>query len=226
MCARWASIVSQQLGDPLALRPPRCGPPGPSSRRCGPSDEHARTSRTIVSASGCSALLTHDHVGDLHHARLQRLDRVARAGHQRQHDRVGVVDDVDLALADADGLEQDVVLARGVHQQRRLQRRLGEAAERAAGRHRADEDARVEEVVGEPDPVAEHAPCVNGLEGSIESTPTSRSGLAQLGGQARRSACSCRRRAGPVRPTIRALPVRGRARRRVGRPRGRGSRPG
>ena len=67
-----------------------------------------------------------------------------------------MVDDVDLALADADRLEQDVVLARGVHQQRRLQRRLGEAAERAAGRHRADEHARVEEVVREADAVAEH----------------------------------------------------------------------
>ena len=36
-----------------------------------------------------------------------------------------------------------------------LQRRLGEPAEVAARRHRADEHARVEEVVGEPDPVAE-----------------------------------------------------------------------
>ena len=66
-----------------------------------------------------------------------------------------MVDDVDLGLADADRLEEDVVLARGVHQQRGLQRRLGEPAERAAGRHRADEDAGVEEVLGQPDAVAE-----------------------------------------------------------------------
>jgi hypothetical protein len=67
-----------------------------------------------------------------------------------------VIHDVDLALPHPDGLEQDVVLSRRVHQERRLQGRLGEAAERAAGRHRADEDARIEEVIGEPDPVAEH----------------------------------------------------------------------
>ncbi len=39
--------------------------------------------------------------------------------------------------------------------QQRLQRRLGEPAEVAARPHRADEDAGIEEVVGEPDPVAE-----------------------------------------------------------------------
>ena len=39
--------------------------------------------------------------------------------------------------------------------EQRLQRRLREPAEVAARPHRADEDAGVEEVVGEPDPVAE-----------------------------------------------------------------------
>ena len=101
-------------------------------------------------------LVDHDHIGDLHHPRLQRLDRVAGAGLEREDDRVGMIDDVDLALADANRLQQDVVLARRVHQQGRLQRRLGEAAERAAGRHRADEDARIEEMIGEADAVAEH----------------------------------------------------------------------
>jgi hypothetical protein len=80
---------------------------------------------------------------------------VARARDQHEHDRVGVVDHVDLRLTDPDGLEEHVVLAGGVHQQRRLQRRLGEAAERAARRHRADEDAGIEEVLAEPDAVAE-----------------------------------------------------------------------
>ena len=78
-------------------------------------------------------LVDDDDVGDLHDAGLQRLDRVARAGHQHEHDGVGVVDDVDLGLADADRLEEDVVLAGGVHQQRGLQRRLAEPAERARG---------------------------------------------------------------------------------------------
>ena len=86
---------------------------------------------------------------------LERLDRVARAGHEHEDDGVGVVDDVDLGLADADGLEEDVVLAGGVHEQRGLERRLAQAAERAAVGHRADEDAGVEEVLGEADAVAE-----------------------------------------------------------------------
>ncbi len=100
-------------------------------------------------------LVDHDHVRDLHHARLQRLDRVARAGHQHEHDRVGVVDDVDLGLTDADGLDEHVLAAGRVEQQRRLQRGLGEPAERAAVGHRADEHALVEEVLGEADAVAQ-----------------------------------------------------------------------
>ena len=100
-------------------------------------------------------LVDDDDVRDLHHAGLERLDRVAGAGDQHQHDRVGVVDHVDLGLPDADRLEEDVLLAGGVHQQRGLQRRLGQPAERAARRHRADEHAGVEEVLGEPDPVAQ-----------------------------------------------------------------------
>ena len=175
-----ASIVSTSSAIPSPLVA-SVRTTGTFQSRSGPSASTALTSRIIVSASGCSALLTHDHVGDLHHARLQRLDRVARAGHQREHDRVGVVDDVDLALADADGLEQDVVLARGVHQQRRLQRRLGEPAERAAGGHRADEDARVEEVVGEPDPVAEHGALGERARGVDREHADLAVGLAQLG---------------------------------------------
>ena len=76
-------------------------------------------------------------------------------GMEHEHDRVRVVDDVHLGLPDAHRLEEDVVLARGVHQQRGLQRGLREPAERAARGHRADEHARVEEVLGQADAVAE-----------------------------------------------------------------------
>ena len=41
--------------------------------------------------------------------------------------RVGVVDDVDLGLADADRLDEDVIAAGGVEQQRGLQGRLATA---------------------------------------------------------------------------------------------------
>ena len=104
-----------------------------------------------------------------------------------------------------DRLEQDVVLAGGVHQQRRLQRRLGEPAERAAGRHRADEDARVEEVVGEADPVAEHG----ALGERARGVDREHADLAVAPCAARRMIAPIRvllpTPGGPVRPTIRAL---------------------
>jgi len=94
-----------------------------------------------------------------------------------------VVDDVDLGLADADGLDQHVVLAGRVHRQGDLQRRLGEAAEGAARGHRADEDARVEEVVGEADPVAEQGAAGKGAGGVDREHRDLPLDLAQLGGE-------------------------------------------
>src|SRR5438132_4950668 len=96
-----------------------------------------------------------DHVWNLHDPSLERLDRVPGARHQHEHDRVGDFDHLDLALAGAHGLEENEVLAGRVEDEHRLQRRLREPALVAAGSHRADEDLRVEEVVGQADPVAE-----------------------------------------------------------------------
>ena len=104
---------------------------------------------------GVIHLVDRDHVRDLHDPRLQGLHRVARAGHQHEQDRVRDPDHLDLALARAHGLEQDELLAGRIEQERRLQRRLGQAAEVPARAHRADEDTRIEEVVREPDPIAE-----------------------------------------------------------------------
>ena len=63
--------------------------------------------------------------------------------------------DLDLALPDADGLDEHHVAAGGVEHPQRLRRRPGQPAEVAAGGHRADVDARVGGVVLHPDPVAE-----------------------------------------------------------------------
>ena len=68
---------------------------------------------------------------------------------------VGDAHHLDLALAGADRLEEDDVLAGRVEQQQRLERRLGQPAEVPARPHRADEHAGIEEVVDEADPVAE-----------------------------------------------------------------------
>src|SRR5919106_483165 len=90
-------------------------------------------------------------------ARLRLHDRHAPAllRTEREDDRVGVVDDVDLGLAHPDRLQEHVVLAARVHQERGLERGLGQTPERAPARHRADEHAGVEEVVREADPVAQ-----------------------------------------------------------------------
>src|SRR5581483_8511128 len=73
----------------------------------------------------------------------------------REHDGVGDREHADLALPRADGLDEDEILSCRVDHEQGLQSRLGESAEVPPGTHRADEDVRVEEVVGEPDPVAE-----------------------------------------------------------------------
>src|SRR5919202_138726 len=74
---------------------------------------------------------------DLEHLGEKRLHGVAGAGHQHEHDGVGDPDHLDLALACADRLQEDQVLAGRVQDQHRLQRRLGESAEVAARAHRA-----------------------------------------------------------------------------------------
>ena len=208
MWARCWSIFAASSLDALA------------ARRLGAQDRHPPAAGIVGEGEHAAHLAHHrfghrviglvddDDVGDLHHPRLQRLDRVAGAGHQRQDDRVGVIDDVDLGLADADGLDQDVVLAGRVHHQRHLQGGLREPAERAARGHRADEDAGVEEVVGEADAIAEQGAAGEGAGGVDREHRDLALGLAQL-------AVSAPIRVllptpgGPVKPTIRALPVRG-----------------
>jgi hypothetical protein len=65
-------------------------------------------------------LVDRDHVWDLHDPGLQRLDRVARAGHQYEHDGIGDPDHLDLALTGPDRLEKDEFFAGGVEDEERL----------------------------------------------------------------------------------------------------------
>ena len=117
-------------------------------------------------------LVDRDHVRDLHDPGLECLNRVTGARRSAEDDGIGDRDHLDLALAGAHGLEEDEVLARRVEDEQCLQRRLGEPAEVAARAHRADEDVRVEEVVARRIRSPSSAPCVNGLDGSTETTPT------------------------------------------------------
>jgi hypothetical protein len=125
-------------------------------------------------------LVDRDHVWDLHDPGFQRLHGVARAGHEHEEDGVCDPDHLHLALARADRLQQDEVLAGRVEQERRLQGRLGEAAEMAARPHRADEDARVEEVIGEADSVAEERTLRERARGVDGDDADCRLGLAHV----------------------------------------------
>ena len=108
-----------------------------------------------------------------------------------------IADHLDLALPRADRLEEDELLARSVENEQRLQRRLGEPAEVAAGAHRANEHLRVEEVVGEPDPVAEQRALrerARWVDRDDADRPLRR---ADVPDERARSGSTCRPRAGP-----------------------------
>jgi hypothetical protein len=124
-------------------------------RTIGGCHARSRSSARIERTSVSIELVDRDHVRDLHDPGLERLHGVPGAGHEHEQDRVGDPDDLDLALPRADRLEEDEVLAGGVEEEQRLERRLGEPAQVPARAHRPDVDAGIEEVVGEPDAVAE-----------------------------------------------------------------------
>ena len=62
---------------------------------------------------------------------LDALQLVAGARQHQREEEIGHVGDRGLGLADADGLDQDDIEARGLAQEHRLARLGGDAAERA-----------------------------------------------------------------------------------------------
>ena len=69
--------------------------------------EHRRQVVTGLRRAVAVGLVDHEHVGDLHQPGLAGLHRVAPAGVDDDHARVGPAGDVHLHLADADGLDDD-----------------------------------------------------------------------------------------------------------------------
>jgi hypothetical protein len=100
-------------------------------------------------------LVDRDHVRDLHDPGLQRLHESPEPGISTST-TVSAMPITSTSLWPAPTVSRKSrVLARRVEHEQRLERRLRQAAEVAARAHRADEDAGIEEVVAEPDPVAE-----------------------------------------------------------------------
>ena len=118
------------------------GRQSPVARTCC-SDSIASIDATVPIGALAIGLVDDEDVGDLHDAGLERLHLVAGARHERDDRDVGGADDVDFVLADADGLDEDDVLAGGVEDQRDFAGGARQAAEVAARRHAADEDAGV-----------------------------------------------------------------------------------
>ena len=124
---------------------------------------------------GRSALLMRMRSADLDDPGLEGLDDVARSGLQDEDDEVGAGQDVELGLADADGLDEDAVHAEGVEDVGRVGGRRRQAAVAVAGGQRADEDARsspMRSCIRTRSP--RKAPPVKGLEGSTAMIPTRR----------------------------------------------------
>ena len=154
-CARWPATAAQSSSIPVPSVATVSTIGGVQSR-CAGQLEHLHAGRApCSSAPGRSALLTTNTSAISSRPAFARLHAVAPA---RVHDddrRVGGVGDLDLDLPDADGLDDHPRLAGGVEHTHGLRRREREAAEMPAGRHRADEHARVGRVVLHAHAVAE-----------------------------------------------------------------------
>ena len=160
-CPGGATTCSHTSASPVPSRALQvstggCQPsPRPRSSRSAPASSRAAALASVaVRAVG---LVDRDHVGQLEHALLDALQLVAGAGQRQQQERVDHLGDGGLGLADADGLDQDDVVAGRLDHHHRLAGGLGDAAERAGGRRRADERGRVDGQPGHPGLVAEDA---------------------------------------------------------------------
>ena len=131
------------------------GRQAPGSECCPPSACMARRSRTVWSAPSRSALLTTNTSATSRMPALAAWMPSPMPGREQDQRGVRGGGDLDLGLADADGLHQHHVAAGRVEHPDGLRGRPGQPAEVAAGGHRADEDAGVGGVVPHPHPVAE-----------------------------------------------------------------------
>jgi hypothetical protein len=95
-----------------------------------PKAEPEHQLHLVTKALGARAvgLVDYEDVGDLHEAGLERLDRVARLGDEHDDARVRRARHVELALPNADGLDDHAVEAEGVQDVGDFARRRGETA--------------------------------------------------------------------------------------------------
>ena len=115
--------------------------------------------------SGEVGLVDHEDVGDLEDPGLDDLDGVS-ARRRRDHDGgVRGLHDLQLRLADTDGLEQGSIAPGGIDEPDRLPSRRRQATQVPAGGHAPDEDPGVERVTHHPDAIAEDRATGEGARG-------------------------------------------------------------
>ena len=133
----------------------------------------------------------HENVADFHQAGFHVLDVVAKAGDQNDEHAIGQAHDVDFILADADGFDQHLTLARRIEQQRHFGGGARQAAQKTARGHRADEDAGVAGVALHADAVAQNRAAGVGLVGSTAMMPTASPACGDSARPGDRRACFC-----------------------------------
>ena len=124
-------------------------------RHVGPEVEHGHEVLHRGIGTRAIGLVHHEHVGDFEQPRLVRLHTVAPARVDDDDGGVGGVGDLELHLADADGLDEDPRRAGGVEHADRLRRCGRETAEVPTGGHRADEHAGIGGVQAHAHAIAE-----------------------------------------------------------------------
>ncbi len=135
------------------------------------------------------ALVHHDEVGDLQQARLDRLDLVAHLGRLEDDRRIGRGRHLHLALARADGLDEDQVEPGRVEHRRRGRRRGRQPSGVSARRHRADEDVPILGIRLHPDAIAQQRPAgdrARRIDGDDRHGPTRPPDLRDQGRHERR----------------------------------------
>src|SRR5664280_992144 len=133
--------------------------------------------------AGAIALVDDEDVGDLHDAGLDGLHIVAHAGDQHHNRDLRHGGDLDFVLPDADGFDDDVIPAGGVHEVRQIGRSARQAAHGAAGGHGTDEDAGVGVVLLHADAIAQNGAAGDAAAGVHGEDGDCLAPLAQLPGE-------------------------------------------
>ena len=138
--------------------------------------------------------LVHDeHIGNLHHARLERLHFVAHARHEHENRDISGPGDLNFVLPHTDGLNRHDIFPGGVEHEGRVSRRARQTAEMSARRHAADEHTGVLRVRLHAHAITKHGAAAERAGGIDSENAHSAAGPAPARRRGHRPACSCRR---------------------------------